>query len=241
MNDTPARKRTRKAAPTKATQAGVPAEIDNKWRLEIPLTEEGKTQARMSADLVTRGDVLNAATAMRFSELDLGGVNLNEMAASLRETGAAVNGGDLSEVERMLHAQAVSLNAIFCDMARRAHTNVKVSYIEASERFMRLAFKAQSQCRATLETLAAVKNPPVVYAKQMNVANGPQQVNNGMAANSEKNGGPATRTPETQTPPNQLLEDSSHGSAQLDTRATTEAGRGHPELAAVGAIDRAPH
>lgn len=29
---------------------------------------------------------------------------------------------------------------------------------------------------------AAIKNPPVVFAKQMNVANGPQQVNNGTAA-----------------------------------------------------------
>lgn len=34
--------------------------------------------------------------------------------------------------------------------------------------------KAQSQCRATLETLAAIKNPPVIYAKQANISNGPQ-------------------------------------------------------------------
>ena len=29
------------------------------------------------------------------------------------------------------------------------------------DRYMRLALKAQAQCRATLETLATVKNPPV--------------------------------------------------------------------------------
>ena len=51
-------------------------------------------------------------------------------------------------------------------------------YIEATERYMRLALKAQGQCRATLETLAAIKNPPVVFARQANFANGPQQVNN---------------------------------------------------------------
>ena len=43
---------------------------------------------------------------------------------------------------------------------------------------MRLALKAQGQCRATLETLATIKNPPVVFARQANIAQGPQQVNN---------------------------------------------------------------
>jgi transposase InsO family protein len=44
---------------------------------------------------------------------------------------------------------------------------------------MRLALKAQSQCRATVEALAEMKNPkPVAYVQQANIANGPQQVNN---------------------------------------------------------------
>jgi hypothetical protein len=42
---------------------------------------------------------------------------------------------------------------------------------------MRMALKAQSQCRQTLETLATIKNPPVVFARQANIAQGPQQVN----------------------------------------------------------------
>ena len=42
---------------------------------------------------------------------------------------------------------------------------------------MRLALKAQAQCRATIETLAVLKNPPVVYARHADVA-GQQQVNN---------------------------------------------------------------
>ena len=42
---------------------------------------------------------------------------------------------------------------------------------------MRLSLKAQGQCRATLETLAVIKNPPV-FAHQANIAHGPQQVNN---------------------------------------------------------------
>jgi hypothetical protein len=45
-----------------------------------------------------------------------------------------------------------------------------------------MALRAQSQCRATLETLAAIKNPPIVYARQANVTTGPQQINNGVAS-----------------------------------------------------------
>jgi len=45
-------------------------------------------------------------------------------------------------------------------------------YVDAADTDMRLALRAQSQCRATLETLAAIKNPPVVFANQANIAHG---------------------------------------------------------------------
>jgi hypothetical protein len=52
-------------------------------------------------------------------------------------------------------------------------------YVNAAETYMRLALKAQSQCRTTLETLAGIKNPAsVTFVRQANVAHGPQQVNN---------------------------------------------------------------
>ena len=58
------------------------------------------------------------------------------------------------------------------------------------ETYMRMALKAQSQCRATLKTLANIKNPPVVFARQANIAQGPQQVNNGMMPAGEPRAGP---------------------------------------------------
>jgi hypothetical protein len=73
---------------------------------------------------------------------------------------------------------------------------------------MRLALKAQSQCRATLETLATVKNPPVLFAKQANIANGPQQVNNGTPAP-----GPAPAG-KVETISNELME--AQGAERLD-------------------------
>jgi hypothetical protein len=50
---------------------------------------------------------------------------------------------------------------------------------------MRLALKAQAQCRATIETLATMKNPPLVIAKQANISAGHQQVNNGAPSRAE--------------------------------------------------------
>ena len=43
---------------------------------------------------------------------------------------------------------------------------------------MRLALKAQSQCRTTIETLTILKNPTTIFARQANIAQGSQQVNN---------------------------------------------------------------
>jgi len=45
------------------------------------------------------------------------------------------------------------------------------------ERYVRLGLRAQGQSRATLEALAAVKNPPTVMAHLAQVSHGPQ-VNN---------------------------------------------------------------
>lgn len=58
--------------------------------------------------------------------------------------------------------------------------------MEAMEPYMRLALNAQGQCRATIDTLAAIKNTPVVFARQANLSNWPQQVNKGAPATASK-------------------------------------------------------
>jgi hypothetical protein len=70
-------------------------------------------------------------------------------------------------------AQAVTLNAMFTQLANQS---IQSQYVEHLDRYMRLALKAQGQCRATLETLAAIKNPPTVFARQANIAQGLQAV-----------------------------------------------------------------
>jgi hypothetical protein len=64
----------------------------------------------------------------------------------------------------------------------RRGATVMGSNLEATEIYMRIGLKAQAQCRANLEAIAEIKNPKPVFAKQTNIANGPQQVNNGGTA-----------------------------------------------------------
>src|SRR5690606_26950893 len=107
-------------------------------------------------------------------------------------------------------------------------------------RYMRLALKAQSQCRTTLETLAAIKNPPVVFAKQANIAHGPQQVNNGSAADfaTSTRGHARPQAENWPTEQNELLPDAHNGCTHVDPRATPAPARGYPAMEAVAAIHR---
>jgi hypothetical protein len=84
---------------------------------------------------------------------------------------------DLRGIENGLLSQANVLNLVFHRFIRSACDAYmdEQRVIEAG-----IAFRAQSQYRATLATLAAIKNPTAVaFVNQANIANGPQQVNNG--------------------------------------------------------------
>jgi hypothetical protein len=85
------------------------------------------------------------------------------------EAAERVNRGDLSHVDAMLTAQAVTLNAMFVDLARRAHLSKRLDY---EDHYLKLAFRAQSQCRTTAEALAELKNPPL-FTRQANIAGPP--------------------------------------------------------------------
>lgn len=224
----------------KTKPAPTPEPTPKSRRLEI-IGRPGTTEDRLIADLVAEGEATNASTALRFVHADHGELSLTDMVKALHAHGEAVNRGDLSAAERMLNSQAVALNAIFGELARRAALNMG-TYLGAAESYMRLALKAQSQSRATVETLAAIKNPPVVFARQANIAHGPQQVNNGPAPQKAEQYAPASAHPgETVSAPTELLEDRTHGSPQMDTRAAPATGRAHPQLEPVGALDRPPH
>lgn len=138
--------------------------------------------------------------------------------------------GDMKRAEAMLFGQAHALQAIFMNLARRASTQ---EYMKNWEAFLRMALKAQNQCRMTLETLATIKNPPVVIARQANINNGgQQQVNNGTAPD----GHPPAHAANMQAAPTGLLEQQ-HGE-WMDPGAAGTAGGVDPHLAPVGAVHR---
>jgi hypothetical protein len=130
--------------------------------------------------------------------------------------------GDLSGLEATLTAQAINLDKIFNEMARRAASNMG-QYRDSMEVYMKLALKAQSQCRTTLQTLAEIKNPqPVAFVKQANIAHGPQQINNGTPP-------PESRAEKNQNQPNELLE--VNNGKRLDTGTTQETIRSDTAMA----------
>lgn len=172
---------TRKKAVTKTTDA---EKVISANTLQIK-QEQGKSKERQFAEVGLSPTTLNTMTARIFAQGGMGEINITEAVCVMRERVGKVNAGDTSELEATLTAQSVSLDALFNELARRAALNMG-EYLGAMETYLRLALKAQAQCARTIEVLAAIKNPPVIFAKQANIANGPQQVNNGTPSHAEK-------------------------------------------------------
>jgi hypothetical protein len=202
-------------------------QAENAALVPLPATVQGNDPAPMPAPVMT--PAVNAAyTLARWS--DSGESNIDALIVGLAAQGKALRQGDLTDAERMLMAHASTLDVIFNQLARRAALSVDQS-LGACDAYLRLALKAQSQCRATLETLSLIKNPrPVSFVRQANIANGPQQVNNGTLP-------PIRRTRETENQPIELLEQTSHVS--LDTRTSQAASGANSAMATVGEVHRA--
>lgn len=192
---------------------------------------EGKSDERVVAECALSPVVRNAETARRFSRATFKEIDLFECAAVTHERVTDVQAGDLSGMEAMLTAQAAALDAIFTEMARRAALNMG-EHLGATETYMRMALKAQSQCRTTVEALAEIKNPrPIAFVKQANISHGHQQVNNGVqAGESPAHGNNSIQSNELSGASHELLP---------DTRASQAESRIDTPVEAVAEINRA--
>jgi hypothetical protein len=193
--------------------------------------QAGKSEKRIMAECGLSPIMANAATSRLYSKGTFGESDLTETVAILRERAENVQRGDMSEAEATLTAQAATLDAIFNELARRAALNLG-EYINAAEIYLRQALKAQAQCRATLETLAEIKNPrQVAFVKQANISQGHQQVNNGVPGpvreGSHAHGNNPIQPNELSGESNELLP---------DTRASSLTSRINQEVETVGAI-----
>jgi hypothetical protein len=98
-----------------------------------------------------------------------------ETTAALEDELARAGDGDLTTASRILTAQAITLDAMFTELARRSGNNLG-QHFDACERYARLALKAQSSCRSTLEALARLHQPREQTVKHVHVNDGGQAV-----------------------------------------------------------------
>lgn len=189
-----------------------------------PYPDKGYSRAeRQTSPEVASGRVIAAVEGKSAPEIQ-------DILSELRRQAEAIQNGDMTRAEAMLINQAAALQALFTHNIELASVNGQLGHrVELTK----LALRAQSQCRATLETLSAIKNPPVVYAKQANIAHGHQQVNNHTPTAPDS---VAPRRRKKIKPQSQLLEDTD--GQRLDTRATSPTSRTDSAVETMGEIHR---
>lgn len=201
-------------------------EVAVKRQPKSQVTAQRSREEKMKKDenmaLLGTSPVANAAAVIEKYGKPFGELDWPSVGEVISDSVKQVREGDMSRVEEMLLTQAYAMQSIFMNFSRRA---LAQQYQKPMESFFRMAMKAQNQCRMTLETLANVKNPPVVYARQANIAHGPQQVNNGVSD--------STRTrEEKQIGTNELSGDANHVEI-LDTGTKGTTGQSHSPVETV--------
>jgi hypothetical protein len=187
--------------------------------------QEGESLERAAARIALKPEIRASVTSlglMGAEQLFADGVELSELVAELEAQVNAVKSRDLGRGEAMLVAQTHTLDALFNFLVRKA---TSAEYLSQYEALLKLALRAQSQCRSTWEAISSIQNPPVAgYVKQANIAHN-QQVNNAPCAE------------EIDKPPSKLLEQTDHEPDQwLDTGAPTAAERVDSQVEALGEI-----
>ena len=194
----------------------------------IPLVcKKDESQHPRHSELMTSPEMA-ALRVVRAVEGDKGfgaDLDLPSLIDRLRTQASAVNSGEMQQVEAMLMNQATALQSLFAKLIERGMSCTVVQQLDMN---LRLALRAQSQCCRTLEALAEIKNPPVVFAKTANIAH-QQQVNNGVVAAE-------SRPPTVDNPPNKLLE--CVPGERLDFGATATTSGADPQLAALEQVNR---
>jgi hypothetical protein len=165
-------------------------------------------EQRVWAETILKPNITAALTLKLFAKqlIDVD-APITELTEELARQSELVSAGNLQRCEAMLISQAQTLDTIFNSLAVRSGRNMN-EYAQTADLYMRLALKAQSQCRSTIEAIAETKNPkPIAFVKQANIAAGNQQVNNG--DNRTLRAGACAR--ENEIPQNKLLRDGNSG------------------------------
>lgn len=133
--------------------------------LSIP-THDDETQSQFQARIALTPECLSAAVLVTCKHFD---EPITEVVEELKRQTAAMNSGDMTRAKNMLLAQAHTLDGLFANLAGKA---LVANHLDRMDKLLRLALKAQSQSRATLQTLAELKAPKqIAFVRQANIGN----------------------------------------------------------------------
>lgn len=136
---------------------------------------QADTMARvMTAPFLRHGILSNGLADKMVGKLS-GEPRFDDYGNVIKAKAETVRGGDLSLATELLTAQALTLDAMFTELARRATLNMG-DYINASEIYARLALKAQANSRAAIEALVRMHQPREQTVKHVHVNQGAQAV-----------------------------------------------------------------
>lgn len=146
--------------------------------LKVP-KKDGESDSLATARVVMEADFRHGIAAAQILKTQFGSIEFapgfGDYADVIGEKSDAAAKGDLAFASRMLAAQAVTLDTIFGEMARRMALNMG-EYLGATETYARIAMKAQAQSRATLEALAKLHQPREQTVRHVHVNEGGQAV-----------------------------------------------------------------
>lgn len=194
----------------------------------VHVTYSSQAEAEKARAITILRPSVTAAASIKAFNSDDDMLNVNALITELVEQSKSISAGNMGRPEAMLAAQMATLDHVFLQLLARAQRNMG-QYTQTAELYMKLALRAQSQCRATIETLAMIKNPQP-YVRQQNVAYN-QQVNNGGQPQQDH-----ARAGKNLKSTGELLED--HSGEWLDTGTQGKASGDDKELATVGEINR---
>jgi hypothetical protein len=113
--------------------------------------EKGETEAATMARVMVapfwRHGILGQGIAVKAFDAVPGDPHFDDFGEAINAKAKAVLEGDLKLATELLVAQALSLDAMFAELARRSAVNFG-DYPLAAERYARLAFKAQANLGA---------------------------------------------------------------------------------------------
>ena len=103
------------------------------------------------------------------------GLPAQSVLRAISEQAQRVNSGDMRDIETRLVASIATLDDLF---HRYIAKSEEAPSPRMQEMYAKMAFKAKGQAIRAAEALSGIKAGPLVIARQVNMATGPQQVNN---------------------------------------------------------------